>query len=244
MRPRAAPPAEQQRAHELDTAVATASATIISQIEAKRTLETTARPPRPRGSGGPPARTASARARSPRRRRPPSLPSPARLLEQQGHEEGRKQRVQPQRAWIAQGPTDQHADHRPQYPADVLRDADADHVPGVESPVADACCGPRRVHGVIANPARDSARPPSDGASASPIARYRALSSTPAAIAAPTPPCAARTASDPNCAAPQNTMIDITIGATVPISGRARTPNEIAITNTASPKGSPRRMPA
>jgi hypothetical protein len=70
------------------------------------------------------------------------------------------------------------------------------------------------------------------------------LSSTPAAIAAPAPPPAARIASDPNCAAPENTTIDITIGATVPIIGRASTPNEIAIANTAIPNGSPRRIPA
>jgi hypothetical protein len=39
-------------------------------------------------------------------------------------------------------------------------------------------------------------------------------------------------------------MIDITIGATVPITGRASTPNEIAVANTASPYGTPRRTPA
>src|ERR1700730_3087405 len=78
---------------------------------------------------------------------------------------------------------------------------------------------------VIANPARDGARPRSDGASATPIARYRAFSSTPAAIAADAPPPSARTASEPNCAAPENTTIDITIGATEPIVGRASTPN-------------------
>jgi hypothetical protein len=97
---------------------------------------------------------------------------------------------------------------------------------------------------VIAKAARDSARPRNDGASASPMARYRALSRTPAAIAAPTPPPAARMASAPNCAEPEKTTIDITIGATEPITGRASTPYETAIANTAAPKGAPRRIPA
>ena len=51
---------------------------------------------------------------------------------------------------------------------------------------------------VIANAPREVGRPSNDGASARPIARYRALSRTPAAIAAPAPPPAARTASAPN----------------------------------------------
>ena len=51
------------------------------------------------------------------------------------------------------------------------------------------------------------------------MAMYRALSRTPAAIAAPVPPPAPSTASEPNWAAPENTMIDITIGATDPHHG-------------------------
>lgn len=51
-------------------------------------------------------------------------------------------------------------------------------------------------------------------------------------------------ASEPSCAAPEKTTIDITIGATVPIAGRARTPNEIAVTPTARPYAIPLRMPA
>lgn len=66
----------------------------------------------------------------------------------------------------------------------------------------------------------------------------------PAAIAAPGPPPALRTASAPNWAAPEKTTTDITIGATDPIVGRASTPNEIAITNTATPNDTPRRSPA
>jgi hypothetical protein len=37
--------------------------------------------------------------------------------------------------------------------------------------------------------------------------------------------------------------MDMTIGATHPMSGRARTPKEIEIANTATPKGIPRRIP-
>src|SRR5581483_2738818 len=96
----------------------------------------------------------------------------------------------------------------------------------------------------IPKAARDSHLPRSDGASARPMARYRALSRTPAAIAAPTLPPAVRMASEPSCAAPENTTIDITIGATVPIMGRASTPNEIAVAHTARPNAIPFRIPA
>src|ERR1700761_1433489 len=81
----------------------------------------------------------------------------------------------------------------------------------------------------IAKLAREIARPRRDGARARPIARYRALSSTPATIAAPVPPPAERIASDPSCAAPEKTTIDITIGATEPMTGLARTPNQTAM---------------
>src|SRR5690348_738898 len=57
-------------------------------------------------------------------------------------------------------------------------------------------------------------------------------------------PPAVRMASEPSCAAPENTTIDITTGATVPITGRARTPNEIAVTATARPYAIPLRTPA
>src|SRR5437588_818924 len=97
---------------------------------------------------------------------------------------------------------------------------------------------------VIANAARDSARPRSDGASATPMARYRAFSNRAAAIAAPVPPPAFSTANAPNCAAPEKTTTDMTIGATQPITGLASTPNEMAIANTAMPNGTPRRIPA
>src|SRR5437588_9547151 len=97
---------------------------------------------------------------------------------------------------------------------------------------------------VIANAARDSARPRSDGASATPMARYRAFSSRAAAIAAAVPPPAFSTASAPNCAAPENTTTDMTIGAIQPITGLASTPNEMAMANTAIPNGTPCRIPA
>ena len=61
----------------------------------------------------------------------------------------------------------------------------------------------------------------------------------PAKIAAPAPPPAASTASAANWAEPANTTADITIGATVPITGCASTPNEIASRNDAAEIGSP-----
>src|SRR5438270_12192466 len=66
---------------------------------------------------------------------------------------------------------------------------------------------------VMANAARDSARPRKDGASATPIARYRALSNRHAAAAAPVPPPAFSTASAPNCAAAAQPNTDVTLGA-------------------------------
>ena len=76
------------------------------------------------------------------------------------------------------------------------------------------------------------------------MARYRALSNRAAAVAAPVPPPAFSTASAPNCAAPEKTTTDMTIGATQPITGLASTPKEMAMANTAIPNGTPRRIPA
>jgi hypothetical protein len=70
------------------------------------------------------------------------------------------------------------------------------------------------------------------------------LRRTPAAIAAVVLPPASSTASAPNWAAPEKTTIDMTIGANGPMSGRASTPNETEIANTAIPNGKPRRIPA
>ena len=49
------------------------------------------------------------------------LATPARLLEEQRHEEGREQRVQPERPRIAQRMTGQHSDDRAEHPGRVLR---------------------------------------------------------------------------------------------------------------------------
>ena len=46
-----------------------------------------------------------------------------------------------------------------------------------------------------------------------------------------------RIETDANCADPANVVIDITIGATEPIVGRARTPNDIPKPNTAIENG-------
>ena len=56
----------------------------------------------------------------------------------------------------------------------------------------------------------------------------------PAAIAAAAPPPAASTAVAANWAEPANSSADITIGATGPITGSARTPNEIASSSPAA----------
>ena len=70
------------------------------------------------------------------------------------------------------------------------------------------------------------------------------LRRTPAAIAAPAPPPAARTASAPNCAEPAKTIADITIGATLPITGSASTPKEVPRSSEAREIGAPARIPA
>ena len=49
---------------------------------------------------------------------------------------------------------------------------------------------------------------------------------------------------DANCAAPANTMIDMAIAATAPISGSARTPNDVPMAKVGSTSGSPARMPS
>ena len=49
---------------------------------------------------------------------------------------------------------------------------------------------------------------------------------------------------DANWAEPAKTIADITIGATAPITGSARTPNEIASTKAATANGIPARAPA
>ena len=91
--------------------------------------------------------------------------------------------------------------------------------------------------------ARSRRLPRSDGASAMPIGRKRRLSRIPATIAATADPPPDSTASDANCAEPANTMSDITIGATGPITGRASTPNENDRSPAASPSGIPTLMP-
>src|SRR4051794_33254988 len=62
-------------------------------------------------------------------------------------------------------------------------------------------------------------------------------------MAAPAPPPAASTAVAANCAEPANTSADMTIGATLPISGRASTPNETASRKPAAAYGMPTRKP-
>src|SRR5258707_1258742 len=76
------------------------------------------------------------------------------------------------------------------------------------------------------------------------MARNRALSRTPATIAAAAPPPTASTAVDPNWAAPAKTKADITIAASGPITGRATTPKEKPSNSAAAPNGRPARMPS
>src|SRR5262245_41286680 len=65
----------------------------------------------------------------------------------------------------------------------------------------------------------------------------------PATIAAAAPPPPASTAVAANWAEPANSSADITIGTTGPITGSARTPNEIASSNEATAYGMPIRIP-
>ena len=92
--------------------------------------------------------------------------------------------------------------------------------------------------------ARASGPPPSDGPIAKPIGSQRAFMSIPAAIAATAPPPAARTLRAANWAAPEKTKIDIAMGASGPITGRARTPKETPRASVGRTSGSPARTPA
>ncbi len=67
--------------------------------------------------------------------------------------------------------------------------------------------------------------PSSHGATETPIGRYREFSITAARIAVAAEPPAPRTDAAANCAEPANVVMDITIGATLPIpAAGARTP--------------------
>ena len=78
---------------------------------------------------------------------------------------------------------------------------------------------------------------------AKPIGSQRAFMSIPAVIAATAPPPAARTLSAANWAAPENTKIDIAIGATGPMTGRASTPKDTPRASVGRTSGSPARTP-
>ena len=84
-----------------------------------------------------------------------------------------------------------------------------------------------------------------DGPSATPMARKREAISVAATIAVTTLPPALSTASTANCAAPENTIADITIGASVPQSVvTAATPNEAPISAVGMTSGRAARKPA
>ena len=76
---------------------------------------------------------------------------------------------------------------------------------------------------------------------ASPIGSQRAFISIPAAIAATAPPPAVSTDSAANCAAPENTVSDISTGAIEPITGCASTPKENPPANVGAISGRPAR---
>ena len=82
------------------------------------------------------------------------------------------------------------------------------------------------------------------GPNARPIGSQRAFISIPAAIAGRAPPPASSTVSAANCAAPEHTMIDITIGAIEPMTGCASTPNEAPMRMLGRTIGSPALIPA
>ena len=93
--------------------------------------------------------------------------------------------------------------------------------------------------------ARSSARPGSDGASATPIGRKREFISAAAPIAAPSPPPPATIEIAANWAEPAKTIADMTIApiAEKPAS-RASTPNDSASTPPATAYGKPALRPA
>ena len=77
------------------------------------------------------------------------------------------------------------------------------------------------------------------------MARKRLATSVAATIAVMTLPPAVRTASAANCAAPENTIADITIGATVPQPDvAAATPKDAPISAVGMTSGSATRTPA
>lgn len=77
------------------------------------------------------------------------------------------------------------------------------------------------------------------------MGRNRELSSKAAASAASAPPPAPRIEAAPNCAEPENTTADMTIGASAPHpSDRATTPKDTPTKKTASAKGVAARAPA
>ena len=93
--------------------------------------------------------------------------------------------------------------------------------------------------------ARRSRPPASDGATASPMGRKRALTNTAASAAAPAPPPAPRIEAAANCADPDSTSSEQAIGAATPQpSWRASTPNDTPSTTVAIANGSPARAPA
>ena len=93
--------------------------------------------------------------------------------------------------------------------------------------------------------ARRTFPPRIDGPSATPMARKRLATSVAATIAVITLPPALSTASDANCAAPEKTIADITIGATVPQPVvAAATPKDAPISAVGMTSGSAARMPA
>src|SRR4051794_17531914 len=72
--------------------------------------------------------------------------------------------------------------------------------------------------------ARRRAEPGSEGAKPIPVGTKRALASSPAPAARPTPPPPVSTVSAPNWAPPDHTTADITIAGRAPRTGAASTP--------------------
>ena len=93
--------------------------------------------------------------------------------------------------------------------------------------------------------ARFTVRPRNAGPAANPIGpEKRLFTSSPAITATGTVPPVARTLSEAAWAAPAKTITDITIVATLPISGWATMPKERARAKLAKAKGMPARTPS
>ena len=137
-------------------------------------------------------------------------------------------------ARISDQVTEQHADDRADDPSRIEHDAGADDDLRVVAASAVGRQRPRLVHHQLRTQQPRPPGPASAGATLTPIGPYRRFNRIAATTAAPTVPPSPRIETAANWADPANVVTDITIGATRPIAGAARTPNDTPKPNTRS----------